>query len=259
VNGAIRHFAAAGLVLSVLAAAPAAAQTIEILASDPASGATLTVGEPLYVRIRYASDQPLRFRARAYRAGVEQTAGSRTNPSPVYGAGNGEAVAWIEFVEPTTIDEIRVLAYDEHWQALTEIEQDFSLEWRAGARSATRSAAAWVASLNAAQQRMTSSQTAASSSDTGAWWGLLMMMMAWSVPGYLILQIYVYRRWREGWRTAGLLPLWLTVPIMLYSVLALMHGSNLWPLAMLFTYPLAFLYLVALTIVRRFVPLRGAP
>ncbi|NHA15098.1 hypothetical protein [Thioalkalivibrio sp. XN279] len=82
-------------------------------------------------------------------------------------------------------------------------------------------------------------------------WGLLIMLMGWSVPGYFALQLILWRRWDGGWRRLALVPLWGTVPVTAYTLFALAAGSNLWPLIMLFTLPLAFVYLLALVILKR--------
>jgi hypothetical protein len=82
-------------------------------------------------------------------------------------------------------------------------------------------------------------------------WMLLIMLAGWSIPGYFVLQTILYRRWHDGWRTAALLPLLGTVPIVAYTLFALFMGSNLWPLVMLFTLPLAFVYLVVLALAKR--------
>ena len=36
----------------------------------------------------------------------------------------------------------------------------------------------------------------------------LIFLMAWSVPAYFLLQIWVWLRWHDRWRKAGLLLLW---------------------------------------------------
>ena len=90
-------------------------------------------------------------------------------------------------------------------------------------------------------------RAAASSSDGGDW---LIMLMAWSVPGYFILQIWIWRRWHDNWRRAGLLPLWASIPISGYTLFAMLMGSNLWPLVMLFAMPVLFGYLAVVSAMR---------
>ena len=78
----------------------------------------------------------------------------------------------------------------------------------------------------------------------------LILLMAWSVPGYFILQIWIWRRWHDNWRRTGLMPLWASIPISGYTLFAMLMGSNLWPLVMLFAMPVLFLYLSGLFVAR---------
>lgn len=247
-----RSLALACLLLGAAIGAPAAGQTVELLATDPPDGSLLNVGEALYVRLGYTGDQPLRFRVRGYLGGVERSEGTRTNPAPTYPAGAGEALAWIEYTAPISLDELRIEVYDAQWAPRAQLVLPLDVGWRASARISPRDRAAWVAPLSAAQQQMTSAALAAAhqGGDDG-WWPMLILLAGWSVPGYFVLQGVLYRRWRDGWRKAALLPLWGTVPIVAYTLFALFMGSNLWPLVMLFTVPLAFIYLVLLALAKR--------
>ena len=70
------------------------------------------------------------------------------------------------------------------------------------------------------------------------------------VPAYFFLQYFTWRRYRGGWLVAALVPLVVMVPVVLHATLALMAGSNLWPLLIILVTPVAFLYLVAVAVVR---------
>jgi len=69
------------------------------------------------------------------------------------------------------------------------------------------------------------------------------------VPGYFVLQAALTWRTSGGWRKASLLPAVLMIPILAYTVLAFAAQSNLWPLLLIFTAPLGFLYLVVFGLV----------
>jgi hypothetical protein len=71
-----------------------------------------------------------------------------------------------------------------------------------------------------------------------------------AVPAYFFLQYFTGMRYRGGWLVAALLPLVVMVPVALHAVLALIAGSNLWPLLLILVSPVAFLYLVGLAVVR---------
>ena len=106
----------------------------------------------------------------------------------------------------------------------------------------------WATRLsNEQQQTVTQDMQKAHNSDGGDW---LIMLMAWSVPGYFILQTWIWRRWHDNWRRAGLLPLWASIPITGYTLFALLMGSNLWPLVMLFVLPVLFGYLLVIATIR---------
>lgn len=85
---------------------------------------------------------------------------------------------------------------------------------------------------------------------------VLGMAVILSVPAYFAIQPMSLSQWGGGWRKAALMPLLLTVPAALYSLYALSHGSNLWPITLIFTAAigslyLASLYLASLWLVRR--------
>jgi hypothetical protein len=79
---------------------------------------------------------------------------------------------------------------------------------------------------------------------------VLMAVLVVGVPGYFIVQPLALVRWAGGWRKAALAPLVLTVPALVFSLVALGQGSNLWPLALAFTAAIGTLYLGALWLVR---------
>lgn len=82
------------------------------------------------------------------------------------------------------------------------------------------------------------------------WTKVLIDFMSISVPGYLVLQIFTLMRYRERWRKLAMLPLALMVPLIAYTLFALFASSNLWPLLLLFLTPFAFVYLIALMLIR---------
>lgn len=77
--------------------------------------------------------------------------------------------------------------------------------------------------------------------------GLLVMA---AVPGYFVLQFYTARTWDGSWRWAALAPLLVMVPLIAFTVFAFAAGSNLWPLMLILTAPVACIYLAALAGIR---------
>lgn len=223
---------------------------MSLLATDPAgTGGTLPAFEPLYVRISYESDGPLRFQASGWRSGLQVRDGAAFNPAPPYPPGRGEAVAWVAYDRPTAVDEVRVQVYDGNWQPLQVLDRRIDVRW-AGGRSGDRQRAAWATELSNAQQTMI--RTAPRTGGVSAIPFMLMLQLAaWSVLGYWALQIYAYMRVRDRWRKWALLPLLVTLPLLAYTLLALAAGSNLWPLLMIFVCPFVFAYLAVLLLLRR--------
>jgi hypothetical protein len=224
------------------------AQTVEVTAVDPGHGTRLGLDQGLHARLTYTSRVPLRFQARGYAGGTERTDGERMNPAPVYPAGDGEAIVWVAYTAPTTIDELRVLVFDADWQPLSTIPLSVEARWDAGVGGGHR-AAGWVASLNAAQQHMTTA--AMQQTPASPLWVLFPLALALSFPGYLILQVRALLRWGGSWRTLALLPLVAVGVALAHAILALAAGSNIWPIVFIFTVPLAFLMLASLAAVRR--------
>ncbi len=70
------------------------------------------------------------------------------------------------------------------------------------------------------------------------------------VPAYFFLQYLTLRRYRGGWRMAALAPLVVMVPVVGHAVLTFLGGSNLWPVLLFLTAPVAFLYLAGVAVVR---------
>lgn len=219
---------------------------VTIEATDPSIGEVLQRGEVLYLRLRYRSDIPLRFQIVGFFDGVKQQ-GAQSNTSPVYDAGQGEALVWLAFRQATYLDRLRVAIMTSHWKEIDSIELPVSIAWDGAAATSERARAAWVRVLDDEQQALTQRALEQSAVDPGDdWTGLLIMAMGWSIPGYIVLQILALRRYRAGWRKAAIVPFFVTIPAMLHALIALLSGSNLWPLVMLFILPLGFVYLVAL-------------
>jgi len=65
-----------------------------------------------------------------------------------------------------------------------------------------------------------------------------------AVPAYVILQAIFLARSSEGSRAAVAVPLFFMVPVFAYTAFGIATGSNLWPLALLFSSPLALLWVI---------------
>jgi hypothetical protein len=70
------------------------------------------------------------------------------------------------------------------------------------------------------------------------------------VMAYPALQIFLLVRPLDGSRAAVALPLFVMVPVFVITISGLLQQSNLWPLFLLLTSPVAFLYLLIVVLVR---------
>ena len=233
------------LFLLALLPVQAIAISVQVLEIAPSAGIRLGAGQPLYLRLAYQSDQPLRFQVRPL--GTEP---DMVNAAPVHPAGAGEALVWLAFRQPRAIDGVMVRYYNQHWTLLGEQMVPIRAEWRGGVIKAGTEPD-WVRELNERDQQMTREAIQRSQHDTDVSGSFLIALMAWSVPGYLLLQWLVIKRWRDKWRLPGLFPLWVSLPVLGWTLVALLAGSNLWPLVMLFVLPVLFLYLVLLSLARK--------
>jgi len=242
------HLGTAFLLTLGIAGEQPSAVEIRVTAVDPESPALLHSGNSLSVRVAYKSDQVLHIQAAGFRDGRNIPGGM--NGSPGYGPGEGEAIAWIFFNGAESIDEVRVVANDAHWRPLTKISVSVDARWRPDAPQHER--AGWARELNDAQQRAISADMQRTQNGPMGTIGMLLaQLMFLAVPGYIILQIVTLVRWRGGWRWAASGPLLLMIPVVLFCLIALAKGSNLWPLTMIFLSPVGLIYLAILLAVRK--------
>ena len=146
---------------------------------------------------------------------------------------------------------MRITAYGADWTPLATVSYPVSAEWWGSPAGRTR--AAWASALNAQQQSMASSAMASSTDDgDDVGIGILVALAFLTVPAYIVLQLILLLRYSGGWRIAAALPLIGMVPLLIYTLFALVMGSNLWPLMAIFLTPFAFFYLLAVLALRRF-------
>lgn len=237
-------------------AAPVSAQVrLAVVDVDPGFSATLGHWDHFSLRIEYATDRAIRIRGDAYLGDERVT--SINGGSPRYDAGTGEALFWFAYTSPASVDRIVVRAVDdETGEVLAQTERPVRLEWtgRAGTR---RARPAWVERLQAEQSRRIGGQMrAAADREESAGERLFFDALMWGAPVYLVLQLVALWMMRGGWRIAAAVP---AVPmgiVVAYTILALLAGSNLFPLVLIFASPPAALYLILLLIAYRFAPAR---
>lgn len=231
------------LFLAFLIAASSSVQgevRLQVQETDPASPAKLRPGDAFHARVLYDTDRPIRIFGRARDPG---SAEGRSHASPLYGPGAGQALVWFSLRAPGRVDGMRVRAVGDGGD-LAVLEVPLALEWATDAPA--RRPAAWVEPLNREQQaRLRNAPTP----DYGVGITLVVGLMFASVPAYLAVQAFAFWRMR-GRRTAAF---WVPVVLMggVYAlvVLGALAGSNIVPIWLLFTSPIALLYVIVLLIV----------
>jgi hypothetical protein len=69
-------------------------------------------------------------------------------------------------------------------------------------------------------------------------------------PAYFFLQLLMAVRYRGRWLVLSLVPLLFMLPLAAHAGLAFAAGSNVWPLLLILASPVAFAYLLILSIVK---------
>jgi hypothetical protein len=238
--------------LLAMATAGASAPQLEVTATDPAAAVDLPQDANVYARVHYRAEQPVRVQAVGMRDGAEVP--GATNPSPAWEAGEGDVLAWIGFDAPASIDHLRVTLYDAQWQPLRHVDVPMAISWRADAPAHER--AAWVKPLNDEQQRRSGEDMQALSSGTAA--SVVVDLVFTALPAYALLQVLLIVILRGRWRRRAMLPLLVMLGALLFSILALLAGSNLWPIWMILLAPLALVYLIVLALLYWLACRRGA-
>jgi hypothetical protein len=231
-------------------AAAAAQVQIEVVRMSPNSGFVLPRYGTIYMEIAYRSDQPLRLQARAYAKGKSLDTGQMMNASALHPAGSDKALVWVSYAEPAVIDEIRVTAYDDKWQALVTLPVARPAQWLNKTAEKRVEPPQWVEALIAEEKRIAEQYRKDNPPEPDPLGDAFVTFMFLAVPGYFVLQAAALLTQRGRWRWAGIAPLLIMVPATLHAVLALSAGSNLWPIVMIFAAPIGFVYLVAFFAVR---------
>ncbi len=235
---------------AAIPAAPARADIrVQVLTTDPASPSVLGRWEHFWLRIGYTTDQRILLHAQPYFAGRRISA--PTGGSPRVGPGGGEASFWFALVDAQKVDTVVVTAETERGTVLAETLISVDLTWT-GAESATRRMPAdWVQRQIEDDRRTAEARKNAPMSEIPDWaTGAVFGFMA-AVPLYFLLQFALLWYLRDGWRKAAAVPLALMAPVLAYTVFAFLDGSNLAPLVLILTSPLALFYLLGLIGLRR--------
>jgi hypothetical protein len=230
---------------------PAAGEVrIQVIETDPPTPSTLGHWEEFHLHIGYETDRAIRIYVDAFFG--HQRVPSINGGSPLYEPGNGETDVWVAYTEPARVDKIVVRAEDKGTR-VAQAELPVELTWTGIKQPNSRLPASWVERFRVENERRHKAEYTAYMNRPTSWWEHLVFLLPWAVPGYVIVQITLLRRYRDGWRLAAAVPVVPMVGVLIYTAYALFAGSNLFPLVLIFTSPFALLYLLGVVTVRRLV------
>lgn len=129
---------------------------VEVLDSHPAAGSTLRPDEPVYVRLAYQSDMPLRFQLTGFANGVELQP-SYADPAPLHPAGKLETAAWAGYPDGTAIDQLRVVATNESSETVYVLSLSWNMLWSEEHAESLPEPGEWIQNLVNDQQPITRS------------------------------------------------------------------------------------------------------
>lgn len=236
------------LMLTFGAAASAEpAPSLELIDSDPGQQAILGSSEPLYLRVRYRSALPIHILVSGGYEG-DVVGGHLHDSEELFPAGNRDAVVWLAYPFRARIDHVQVRIWNANKARVAQTAFPIRAEWTDAdetGEAAPRTTKSWVAELTPGQrERMAAKLSHAREAGGFDPFDLIFLC----VPGYFLLQAALTLGTSGRWRKATLVPAVIMVPILAYTVLAFAARSNLWPLLLLLSAPLAFLYLTFLSV-----------
>ena len=220
----------------------------DLIDLDPGQNAVLSSREPLYLRFRYRSTVPIHILLSGYYRG-DVVHGFRQDGEELFPAGNREATVWLAYPSAARIDQVEVRILNANKARLAATTFPIEAEWTHGnetGEAIRRTTKSWVAEFTPGQrERM--AERFSDASEAGGFDPFDLIFLC--VPGYFLLQAALTLRTSGRWRKASLVPAVIMAPIVAITGLAFAAQSNLWPLLLILTAPLAFLYLVALGVI----------
>ena len=220
----------------------------DLIDLDPGQDAVLSSLEPLYLRLGYRSATPIHILLSGYYRG-DVVHSFRQDSAELFPAGNREATVWLAYPFGARIDQVHVRLWNANKARVAAATFPIKAAWTAASEpgeAARRTTKSWVAELTPGQRaRMAARMSGASQAGGFDPFDLIFLC----VPGYFLLQAALTFRTSGRWRKASLVPAVIMTPIVAVTALAFAAQSNLWPLLLILTAPLACLYLVVLSVI----------
>ena len=237
---------------SLLAAETKAGEiSYRIVATDPEAGALIANGDKLYLRISYESRVPVRFQIEAFRQQLRQE-DAIISSTPPYDAGRGEALAWISFSTPIRVDELRVTAFDMEWRELHSVTIQMVATWEEVEDVAARPLAEWVGPMLKHHRQVFDQAYDPQPQKPDTLFDVFFLFSIMAIPVYLMMQVQMLIRYRDGWRKYAIAPLLPILPLCLYSLFGLGMQSAYWIIFLFRFFPVALGYLLIIWMVKWF-------
>ena len=81
---------------------------------------------------------------------------------------------------------------------------------------------------------------------------LMPLDLLWlTIPAYVIVQAVAMTRSSGGFRVAAVIPLFVMVPVFIFTLVDLARESNMWPVLILLASPVALLYVTLVALLAR--------
>jgi hypothetical protein len=227
------------LMLLLLAPGARAETAVRVVATDPGAEATLGRDESFYVRIEFATDQPVSIWARPYFRGkpVQRTKSNASLPH----TGTGHALGWFSLDGADAVDEVRIkLGGGKPYREWEAASYPVRLTGT-GVPAAQRNRPAWVEELMAAERvRYQQAYEQRMSEPVSAGSMVFMSFFMLIVLGLLVVgagaPLWGVWKWRGGWRIAGAVPALVMAFVIGRIVVDTARDStshNLWPFEIL--------------------------
>jgi hypothetical protein len=230
---------------------------VKVVATDPTAETTLGRDETFYVRIEFASDEPISIWARPYFKGKQVNA--KSNASFPH-SGSGYALGWFELIGPAEVDEVRIIVGGKSRREFVAASYPVKIIGST-ATPELRTRAPWVdemrreeqvAQKQAYEKRMNEPITFGSQILMS---GFMLLMLGVLISGFAA-PAWALWKWRGGWRIAAAVP----AVLMAFVVLRIIFGvsrdptsHNLWPFEILIYGVVSLAIMGALVIARRFI------
>jgi hypothetical protein len=250
-------FASVIILFICLLHSPSLAQTddkalVTISSQDPAVTSVLGNEDSLYVMVQYESEIPLRFQAIGMREGLPLEVGAIRNPAALHAPGRGEALVWVSYTNPTRLDAVAVIVMDEKWEKLYSLSKATDMKWQGFSTEQPRVPAKWVDTLKRAEERKIDYFYDPSPKKYGLLTDVMFFLSMICIPAYILLQLHMLWRYQYRWRELAMIPIFPYLILAFYMIVGLEIDES-FRVVFLFRYTsLAFLYLVALWLAKRF-------